>query len=48
VSNIQRTLLKISGHDSLGITSELTGILANRKARVIDIAQAVIAGLLSL
>jgi phosphoserine phosphatase len=48
VSNIQRTLLKISGHDSLGITSELTGILANRKARIIDIAQAVIQNLLSL
>jgi phosphoserine phosphatase len=48
VSITQRTLLKISGHDSLGITSELTGILANRKARIIDIAQAVIANLLSL
>jgi phosphoserine phosphatase len=48
VNPFHRTLLKISGHDSLGITSELTGILANRGARIVDIAQAVIQNLLSL
>jgi len=41
-------LLKISGPDAPGITSELTGILARNGVTVIDIAQAVIHGLLSL
>jgi phosphoserine phosphatase len=43
-----KTLVTVSGHDSLGITSQLTGILARRKACVLDIAQAVIQNLLSL
>jgi phosphoserine phosphatase len=41
-------LFTASGADTPGITSELTGILAKRNARVIDIAQAVIQNLLSL
>jgi phosphoserine phosphatase len=41
-------LFTASGTDTPGITSELTGILAKRNARVIDIAQAVIQNLLSL
>jgi phosphoserine phosphatase len=43
-----RILVTVSGHDSQGITAQLTGILANRNTRILDIAQAVIQNLLSL
>ena len=41
-------LITVSGPDAPGITSELTGILAQADARIQDIGQAVIHGLLSL
>ena len=41
-------LITVSGQDAPGITSELTGILAGAEARIQDIGQAVIHGLLSL
>ena len=41
-------LFTASGTDTPGITSELTGILARRNARIVDIAQAVIQNLLTL
>src|SRR4051812_29148074 len=41
-------LVTVTGHDSPGITSEITRILAQHPAEIIDIAQAVIQGNLSL
>jgi phosphoserine phosphatase len=41
-------LITVSGPDAPGITSELTSILAIGQARILDIGQAVIHGLLSL
>ncbi len=41
-------LVTISGRDAPGITSQMTGILAQKKATILDIGQAVTHGLLSL
>lgn len=41
-------LVTVSGADAPGITSEMTGILAQSQCIILDIAQAVIHGLLSL
>ena len=41
-------LVTVSGHDTPGITSELTGILASNNSTILDIGQAVIHDLLSL
>src|SRR4051794_37463255 len=41
-------LVTVSGKDAPGITAELTGILARHQAVILDVAQAVIHGLLSL
>ncbi|MBC7692665.1 MAG: phosphoserine phosphatase SerB [Methylotenera sp.] len=41
-------LITVSGHDAPGITSELTGILAESQVNILDIDQAVIRDLLSL
>lgn len=41
-------LITVSGQDRPGITSELTGILAEGEVSILDIGQAVIHGLLSL
>lgn len=41
-------LVTVSGADAPGITSEMTGILAQSDCTILDIAQAVIHGLLSL
>lgn len=41
-------LVTVSGPDRPGITAQLTGILAQSKARILDIGQAVIYGQLSL
>jgi phosphoserine phosphatase len=41
-------LVTVSGKDAPGITSELTGVLAESQAIILDIGQAVIHGLLSL
>ena len=46
--NANVVLVTISGPDGPGITSHLTGILAQAGAKVLDIGQAVIHGLLSL
>jgi phosphoserine phosphatase len=41
-------LVTVSGPDQPGITSEMTGILAKASSPILDLAQAVIHGLLSL
>jgi phosphoserine phosphatase len=41
-------LITVSGHDTPGITSEIAGILAQHSVQILDLAQAVIQGLLSL
>src|SRR5688572_22458967 len=41
-------LITVSGQDAPGITSEMTGILAQGQVNILDIGQAVIHGLLSL
>lgn len=46
--NNPTVLVTISGPDAPGITSELTGILAQGSVTILDIGQAVIHGLLSL
>lgn len=38
----ERVLINVSGHDKPGLTSEITGIMAQYGARILDIGQAVI------
>ena len=47
-ASMERVLITVSGKDTPGITSQLTGILARHSVTILDIAQSVIHQMLSL